>query len=589
MTFTSTEQDETRPSEEFEEEYSSGLVNRLLLLGDCFLPEEAFEDADLKRRGRLLIATGLGFGFVSFFFGTLLMVSGGYPLHSILILFVGGALVLSNLPLLRWMGSTIVPGTLICLESLLIIALQAYFDTGLYDSSLLWTLLVPWLAAFLVGPKIGFVFAGVVSAITWWFYRLEIQGHPFPYYSTMEEAWLFYLLCMIGVAFFIGFLGWVYEGQTLRHLRETNDSLRKTRDALQESNRRIVSILESITDGFFALDDAWRFTYVNRQAEELLGRSRVELLEHNALDLFGDSEDAGFVEYLQEAVEAEEAVEGQLFYEPLGSWLELHVYPYRGGLTVYFNDITARKEYEQQLVEARRDAEALARLKSELLTNMSHEIRTPLTAILGFARILADESEGTHQEFGQIIEQNGNRLLTTLNSVLDLAQLESGDVDGDSAVIDLTERLEQAEQLFRPNAREKGLYLHVESDVEDAHIEGDAGFVDRVLSNLVGNAIKFTEEGGVTLRLRSEGEVICLQVVDTGQGISEDFLPHVFEEFRQESTGLSRTHEGNGLGLAISRRLVEVMGGTIEVESTKGEGSVFTVAFPRYESVEPVA
>ncbi|MFB3132579.1 MAG: sensor histidine kinase, partial [Rhodothermales bacterium] len=194
--------------------------------------------------------------------------------------------------------------------------------------------------------------------------------------------------------------------------------------------------------------------------------------------------------------------------------------------------------------------------------------------------VLGEELEGEQRELVEIIKQSGERLLETLNSVLDLARLESEALGLDPRALNLGDELLAAARLFGPMAEEKGLALELEVPDEAVRAQLDRALLHRVVSNLLSNAIKFTEEGEVRLVLVSLGNEVQIQVKDTGIGIDEAFQPHLFEEFKQESTGLARTHTGSGLGLAITRRLVEQMHGRIEVHSVKGEGATFTVTFP---------
>lgn len=252
-------------------------------------------------------------------------------------------------------------------------------------------------------------------------------------------------------------------------------------------------------------------------------------------------------------------------------------------------DLSDRKAVELELVEAREAAETAARLKSSLLANMSHEIRTPLTAILGYAEVLAAEASvgvpaSEVRDYAATIERAGRRLLDTLNSVLDLAQIESGQMTLAVEPVDLLDEARAVCATLQPLADAKGLALDIEGPT--AWAQADRAAVGRVLTNLVGNAIKFTRVGGVTLVVgESEGDA-WVQVADTGIGMAPGFLPHVFGEFRQESEGHHRTHEGNGLGLAITKALVGQMAGRIDVHSAPGEGSRFTVHLP---ATEPLA
>jgi PAS domain S-box-containing protein len=244
-------------------------------------------------------------------------------------------------------------------------------------------------------------------------------------------------------------------------------------------------------------------------------------------------------------------------------------------------DITERKRFEEALIAAREQAETMARNKSAFLANMSHEIRTPLTGIIGFAGVLGEEVGEDNREFARLIERSGRRLLETINSVLDLAQLESEGLVLTPKPLDLSDEVRQAVLLLSPLAEQKGLGLHFEADEPPVAVSADATCLHRVFNNLIGNAIKFTERGEVTVAVRVDGEHATLEVRDTGIGIDAEFLPHLFDEFRQEAKKGER--EGSGLGLAITKKLVNLMDGTVSAESTKGEGSQFTVTFPLSE------
>ena len=259
-----------------------------------------------------------------------------------------------------------------------------------------------------------------------------------------------------------------------------------------------------------------------------------------------------------------------------------------GGRLIYHSgqDITHRKRSEAALIEAREQAEEgraaaeeMGRLKSAFLANMSHEIRTPLTGILGFADLLAEELEGEHRDYVEFIERSGRRLLDTLNSVLDLSRLQADHVQPEMRPIDLTDEAREVVRLLTPLAADRGLTLRLHAPEAPVYALLDRTCINRVVTNLVGNALKFTEQGGVDVVVEASGERPRLIVRDTGIGIAPDFLPYLFDEFRQASQGEARSHEGSGLGLAITQRLVGLMGADIDVESEVGAGSAFTVHF----------
>lgn len=233
-----------------------------------------------------------------------------------------------------------------------------------------------------------------------------------------------------------------------------------------------------------------------------------------------------------------------------------------------------------QLAEAKQHAEEMSRLKSAFLANISHELRTPLASIIGFASVLSEESEGDQQEFARLIEQSGQRLLTTLNSILDLSMLEAGTVEADIEVVDVVPEVEQQIAIWGAVAADKRLHLTADVPEQPVQVFVDKALLKRILDNLIGNAIKFTEQGTVHIIVEPFGEQVAIRVSDTGIGISSDFMPGLFDPFKQESTGTGRLYEGTGLGLTVTQKLVDLLGGTIAVESEKENGTTFTVTLP---------
>lgn len=232
------------------------------------------------------------------------------------------------------------------------------------------------------------------------------------------------------------------------------------------------------------------------------------------------------------------------------------------------------------LREAAESAEKAARLKSTILANMSHELRTPLAGIIGFADVLLEEVSGELYEIARNIRSGGERLKMTLDSVLELAKIESGSLRLDPQPFDAVTSVQDIVLLLEQQATEKGIELTVGCAEGGILIHADEGAFSRIITNLIHNGIKFTQEGGVDVSLHVAEAELRIVVRDSGVGISPGFLPRIFDEFEQESVGASRSHEGVGLGLAICHRLVKEMGGAISVRSELGRGSEFTVSLP---------
>jgi PAS domain S-box-containing protein len=251
-------------------------------------------------------------------------------------------------------------------------------------------------------------------------------------------------------------------------------------------------------------------------------------------------------------------------------------------------DITELKLRERELREAQQRAVLADRAKSEFLANMSHEIRTPMNGVLGMAELLAkSELDAKQKTFTDIIVKSGNALLTIINDILDFSKIDAGQLVLDPAPFNLAEAIEDVATLVSTRAKEKDLELivRVEPKLTDLYI-GDVGRIRQIITNLLGNAVKFTDSGHVLVDAAGDKRADCtkltISVTDTGMGIPENKLKQVFEKFSQVDASSTRRHEGTGLGLAITSRLVALMGGEIGVDSAEGKGSTFwfTVELP---------
>jgi PAS domain S-box-containing protein len=246
-------------------------------------------------------------------------------------------------------------------------------------------------------------------------------------------------------------------------------------------------------------------------------------------------------------------------------------------------DATERRRAEEALRQARIDAERANRLKSVMLANMSHEIRTPLNVILGYATLLRKRldasSEPQERAFLSSIGQAGQRLMDTMQKIVDISRLHIDDFPLRPQAIRLAELVGQCVGTLRVLAEEKGLTLTFDGTAAPV-VHADPYAVTQAVTNVIENAIKYTAGGRVEVRLGQEAEHGVVTVRDTGIGISAEFLPRIFDEFSQEVSGYARPYEGTGLGLSLAKKFVEASGGRIAVESRKGRGSAFTLAFP---------
>ncbi len=260
----------------------------------------------------------------------------------------------------------------------------------------------------------------------------------------------------------------------------------------------------------------------------------------------------------------------------------------RIGLIGVLRDITHRNIADAALDAALKDARSASQAKGEFLANMSHEIRTPLNGVLGIAGALAMTSLTPEQrEMVEIIESSGKTLQTLLSDVLDLSRIESGQLEIASEPFDLTVVAAQVGALFKEAAARKGLDFEVEIDPSLAGLwRGDPVRLRQILSNLVSNAIKFTDGGSVTVRVSSKGRRVAFAVADTGIGFDEAFRQRLFGRFTQADASITRRFGGSGLGLSISKALAELMGGSLAASAELGQGATFRLALPLKRAVD---
>lgn len=393
----------------------------------------------------------------------------------------------------------------------------------------------------------------------------------------------------------LSMLGVVQDITERKQVEQERENLLKreqvAREEAETAREQITNILESITDGFLAFDSAWCFTYVNHEGSRTLGRSPAELIGKNVWEEFPELAVTSFGQLYQRAVAEGGPLEQEDYYPPFQTWFSVRAYPSATGLALYFRNINDRKQAEaerEQLLErervAREQAEAANRIKDEFLAVLSHELRTPLNPILGWTRLLrAGNLDAQKRALAlETIERNAKLQTQLIEDLLDISRILQGKLTLHVCPVDLAVTVEAAKETIRLAAEAKSIQLQTRLEPSRGHVLGDPNRLQQVVWNLLINAVKFTPAGGqVEVRLTYESGYAQITVQDTGKGISPDFLPYVFDTFRQADGTTTRQFGGLGLGLAIVRRIVELHGGTIEADSAgEASGSTFTVRLP---------
>jgi len=353
---------------------------------------------------------------------------------------------------------------------------------------------------------------------------------------------------------------------------------------LKDAEARATSLLEAQGDLIVRRDNEGRITYVNDAYCALAGQTREMLLGvATALPALQQ----GRISVLPDGTRLHDEQIVTVAGARWLAWRDVVVWTEKDKCTEVQSvgrDVTDRIEAERALAEARDAAEAASGAKSRFLAMVSHEIRTPLNGILGMADLLLDTQLSPEQAtYIKATKTSGDALLSLIEEILDFSKIEAGKIELATQPFSLTALVEDVVELLAPRAQAKG--LEIASDVDDRlpeRVLGDATRLRQVLLNLAGNAIKFTESGGVGVIVEAGAgrDEIVFEVRDTGIGIAPEQQARIFREFEQADGGLARKFGGTGLGLAISRRIVERMTGRIEVASTPGAGSTFRVIIP---------
>jgi PAS domain S-box-containing protein len=403
-------------------------------------------------------------------------------------------------------------------------------------------------------------------------------------------------------------IGYLLIGTDNTARKQVEEERMKLDQRLRDQQFYTRSLIESNIDAIMTTDAQGIITDANKQMEELTGCTRDELIGAPFKGYFTDPDRAqagiklvlaqGKVTNYELTARTSEGRETVVSYNAT----TFHDRDRRlQGVFAAARDVTERKLVDRALEEARDAAEEANSAKSDFLARMSHEIRTPMNAIIGMADLLWETALAAQQrEYVRIFRKAGSQLLDLINDILDLSKVESGHLELESLELDLGDVVDRTLEIMDIRAREKGLALTARIDpLVPRFLVGDPARLRQVLINLIGNAIKFTEKGGITVRVERDPETdtegaLRFSVIDTGIGVPAETRELIFAPYAQVDTSITRKYGGSGLGLAISRRVVELMRGRIWVEGNSGPGSTFcftarfALALPPVPRVTPV-
>ncbi len=379
-----------------------------------------------------------------------------------------------------------------------------------------------------------------------------------------------------------------------------NHELKQAKDKAQENENFVTGILENIPDMIFVKDaETAKYVLVNKAVEEIMGWKREEMIGKTEYDFFPPQVANFLMDQSQKVVDTntvlitEELLPSnngpRLFITKKIPILNHNGHPkFMLGIS---EDITAKKEAEKELIDAKEKAEDSNRLKIAFLQNISHEIRTPMNAICGFTSLMTEPDLSLEQKenYGSIVRSNCDQLLTIITDVLTISSVETKQMKVNIQEVNLNQLMDELTHVFKPTATSLSLDFKNTTEIqeEDAYILTDRTKLMQILSNLLTNALKFTKEGSIELHCHREKGNLFFFVKDTGIGFNPDSKETIFERFRQANEDINKKYGGTGLGLAISKAFVELLGGQIGVETEPGKGSIFHFMLP-YEPANPL-
>ncbi|WP_157485525.1 PAS domain-containing sensor histidine kinase [Flavobacterium sp. ACAM 123] len=418
---------------------------------------------------------------------------------------------------------------------------------------------------------------------------------------------------------------------TFYQLQEDYNSLKELFDTIANKNKinenqidhineKLTSSLENMSDAFVAIDNNWKYTFVNKKAGLLFGKRPEDLIGKDLGTVFPEALGTPFHKAYYKAMKTKKEVIIEDYYIPWDRWFENRIIPSKEGVVIFIQEMTERKlakkklqdlntkleirnrelyesiiqiqKINTELIYAKEKAEESDQLKSSFLANMSHEIRTPMNGILGFTELLKEPrlTGKEQQQYINVIEKSGNRMLNIINDIVSISKIESGQMNLSYKETSIKDQIESICTIFEKEAKEKNIELKINNTLiaDDNLIHTDEEKVSAILSHLLSNALKFTADGFIEIGCFRNNNSITFYVEDSGIGIDSNKIDVIFERFRQVDDSLNRNYDGAGLGLYISKSYTELLGGKIWAENNIDKGAVFYFKIPIIKTDVPV-
>lgn len=553
-------------------------------INDYFVPAALFDPKGMEaKRARIGVTIIFSAMFWALIAASIAGVNGAYS--SAIALFSGTLLVGGAPFVLRKTGSLYLAGHLVIAPIYLVLLWTIYDNGGLYAPPMVWLTMLPLLAAIFQGHRISIGWLGIVVVSMLGFVAATIGGYPFPVAQSQR---------VLDIQFGIGLVG--MGGTAFVLLKLENNLQIWLADVLRHKEAETSAVLETAPDGILTLDPEGEILNANQAVARIFERDREQIIGHHIQDLIATLDSKSL----------EAPLKSQAFGETLehvgkrdGAYpfpLEIAFGRHHNRAVLVLRDITERKEANEELRRARDSALEASQAKSEFLANMSHELRTPLNAVIGYSEMIEEEIELMEEEGVENIEaisgfvpditrirSAGTHLLSLISDILDLSKVEAGKMDLHLETFEIASLVDDIQGTIAPLAARSNNEFKVEVDDAPDSMHSDVTKVRQILYNLLNNACKFTTDGTVTLQVKP-GEVrdeVLFEVKDTGIGMDSEQIKKVFDAFAQADSSTTREFGGTGLGLTLTRHFSDLLGGTVDVQSTPGEGSVFQVRLAR--------